>query len=269
MTTDRDFDRIATAWLADGPDELSDRVIDAVAGQIHVTRQRRAWRSPWRLPIMSTPVRVAGAAVVGVLVLGGVLVVLDRPSSSGVGGGPPASATVAPSSSTPASVAPAMSAFPVPALTQTFTSDRHGYSVRLPADSTATRATAPWTTGIDTLYDDPALDKLENAEMRLAVASAPLAEGQTPEAWLAPYCRSGAAGTSCGREVTIGGHVGHMDEDGASASGGTVATNGFIYDAVVVVEGRGYIFILDGHVNQAIFEALMASVILDPAAATD
>ena len=26
MTTDRDFDRIAAAWLADGPDELPDRV---------------------------------------------------------------------------------------------------------------------------------------------------------------------------------------------------------------------------------------------------
>jgi len=26
MTTDRDFDRIAMAWLADGPEELPDRV---------------------------------------------------------------------------------------------------------------------------------------------------------------------------------------------------------------------------------------------------
>ena len=42
MTTERDFDRIATAWLADGPDELSERVIDAAVDQIHLTRQRRA-----------------------------------------------------------------------------------------------------------------------------------------------------------------------------------------------------------------------------------
>ena len=42
MTTDRDFDRIAMAWLADGPDELSDRVLDTVVDQIHLTRQRRA-----------------------------------------------------------------------------------------------------------------------------------------------------------------------------------------------------------------------------------
>ena len=36
MTTDRDFDRIAAAWLADGPEELSDRVLDSVADQIHL-----------------------------------------------------------------------------------------------------------------------------------------------------------------------------------------------------------------------------------------
>ena len=30
MTTDRDFDLIATAWLAAGPDQLPDRVVEAV-----------------------------------------------------------------------------------------------------------------------------------------------------------------------------------------------------------------------------------------------
>ncbi|MEA2673857.1 MAG: hypothetical protein QOI92_1049 [Chloroflexota bacterium] len=29
MTTNSDFDRHASAWLADGPTELSDRVLDA------------------------------------------------------------------------------------------------------------------------------------------------------------------------------------------------------------------------------------------------
>lgn len=263
MTTERDFDRIAAAWLAEGPDELSVRVLDSVVDQVHLTGQRRSWRSPWRLPDMSTPVRIAGVAVIGVLVLG-VTVVLGGPSSPGVGG-PPAAPTAPPSTTT----RPSASAFPAPALTQTFTSDRHGYSVRLPADWTATRATASWTTGIDTLYDDPGLDKLGSAEMRLAVASAPLAPGQTPDAWMSPYCRSGSSGTACGREVTIGGHVGFMDEDGVSASGGTVESNGVMYGAVVVVDGRGYTFLLDGHVNQSIFDALMASVTFDPASATD
>ena len=73
MTTDRDFDRIAMAWLADGPEELSDRVLDAVADEVHATRQRHAPRLPRRFDSMTTSARVAAAAVIGVLVFGGAL----------------------------------------------------------------------------------------------------------------------------------------------------------------------------------------------------
>ena len=86
MTTDRDFDRIAMAWLADGPEELSDRVLDAVVDEIHVTRQRHALRLPWRFPSMTTPARVAAAAVIGVLAVGGALFVL-QPSRCSVSAG--------------------------------------------------------------------------------------------------------------------------------------------------------------------------------------
>ena len=61
MTTDSDLDRISRAWLVDGPDELSDRVLDAVSDQIHLTRQRRATRPPWRFSTMTVPARVAAA----------------------------------------------------------------------------------------------------------------------------------------------------------------------------------------------------------------
>jgi hypothetical protein len=97
MTTDRDFDRIAVAWLADGPEELSDRVLDAVVDEIHTTRQRHGLRLPWRFPAMTTPIRVAAAAVIGVLVVGGAFYVL-RPGGSSVGGpGPTPSPTPSPS----------------------------------------------------------------------------------------------------------------------------------------------------------------------------
>lgn len=52
MTTNIDFDRLAAAWLADGPSELNDRVLDSALREVHMTRQRRAMHAPWRFPAM-------------------------------------------------------------------------------------------------------------------------------------------------------------------------------------------------------------------------
>ena len=56
MTQERDFDRIARAWLAAGPDEAPDRAVTAVLQAIETTPQvRRPWRWPvWR-QIQMTP----------------------------------------------------------------------------------------------------------------------------------------------------------------------------------------------------------------------
>lgn len=96
MTTDRDFERIALAWLADGPEELSDRVLDAVVDEIHVTQQRHALRLPWRFPSMTTPARVAAAAAIGVLAIGGALYAFNSQPSVG-GPGPTPTPTISPS----------------------------------------------------------------------------------------------------------------------------------------------------------------------------
>ncbi len=265
MTTDRDLDRIVRAWLADGPEELSDRVIDAAVDQVHLTRQRRTFGVPWRLPTMTTPARIATAAVIGVLVFGGTLLFFGRPGQPAVGG-----AAATPSASVAPTTAPSAAAttIPIPALTQVITSSRHGYSVTVPSDWTFTPATAPWTTGIDILADDPGLDRIGNAEVTLAIASQPLS-GQSPSDWLAPYCRSGTTKTACGRVIAIGDQTGNVDEDGLSAEGGTVATGGVIFDAAVATGGRGYIFIMDGHVDRALFEAVLKTVRFDAANAID
>ena len=44
---------------------------------------------------------------------------------------------------------------------------------------------------------------------------------------------------------------------------------GVIFDAAVVVDRRGYEFTLDGHVDRALFDALLASVSFDAAGAID
>src|SRR5262245_25228723 len=69
MSTTTDFDRLARAWLDDGPTQLSDRALDAALTDVHLTRQRRALRVPWRFPQMPAPSRAAGVAVLVLVAL--------------------------------------------------------------------------------------------------------------------------------------------------------------------------------------------------------
>jgi hypothetical protein len=107
MSRAPDFDSIARQWLADGPVELSDRVLDAAFEEIHITRQRRAGRVPWRPSTMLTTIKfvAAGAAVVITLVLARGLFA-DRGSTPAVGTSP------APARSPALSLAPSPSAIP-------------------------------------------------------------------------------------------------------------------------------------------------------------
>jgi len=70
MTTDRDFDRIARAWLESSPDEAPDRTIAAVLDAVATTPQERTWQLALRrLQIMNRPfiaAVVAGALVVAI-----------------------------------------------------------------------------------------------------------------------------------------------------------------------------------------------------------
>ncbi len=110
MSTDRDFDRIAGAWLAEGPSELADRVLDAALDEIHQTHQRRALAIFTRAPMKAmTRQLVAMALVIGVLLIGGGAIL------AGVGRGPssPVSPGPSPSDSTRVSPAPTPAVSPL------------------------------------------------------------------------------------------------------------------------------------------------------------
>jgi hypothetical protein len=231
MTLDRDFERIASAWLADGPTELSDRVIDVVVDQIHLTRQRRAMRVPWRFPTMTMPARVAALIAVGALAIAGAIAL------SGIGGlsrsTPTPSATTQPSGN---------GAVPIPPLTQTFQSPRNGYSVKYPDTWTATPATAVWQMGKGVAWGDAAMDSLTGTTARLSVASQRVPAGQvgTPPIsdidWMTAYCMTGApVGTTqadCASRVAtwpvikFGLFNGRVDLDGQPAPSGTIGMIG-------------------------------------------
>ncbi len=71
MSSNLDFDRIADAWLADGPTHLAEGVIDAALDEIHRTRRRG-----WARPTLRNPfeTRLHGLGVIAAVVVAAVAV---------------------------------------------------------------------------------------------------------------------------------------------------------------------------------------------------
>lgn len=274
---ERGFDRLAEAFMADGPTVLADRVFDAAFDEVHVTRQRRVlWRVPWRFPTMNTFAKFAVAAV-AVIAIGFVGLSMLRPAGTG-----PGSPSTAPSPTVDPTATPSPTAEPTPtpeptpqptpaALTGQFTSERHGYAISVPADWSTRPAETAWTSGYvdfgqpgaDLIYD-PVLE----SDLFLAIASQPLGE-RTPAEWEAEIWQMvvadepAAAGCATDAQpVTI---------DGATGS---------ICNAVALVTegGRGYWVMLytsgdEAWINDTYdetwFASVLATVSLIPEGAVD
>jgi hypothetical protein len=260
MNADHEFDRIARAWLADGPERLPDRVLDALAEEIHLTRQRHAPRVPRRIPIMTSPARLAAAAVLGVLLVGGAAYYLGQPEEAAQGGpGPLRSPSPAPTGAIDTSTWIA------------FTSDRNGISVRYPTTWTPTKATASWPVGTD-LPDPPApiLDTFVSPEgVIVAVASQRLPANVAGETWLAGRQAGNAA-----RDPSYAicwPAVSQMDRTTVDGQPAWLHSACDRNEAVVFVAGRVYdiVELPDPYYNFALFRAFLSTVAFDPATAVD
>ena len=99
MTSERDFDRLARAWLAVGPDEAPDRAIAAVLQAAETVPQvrRRIRRPLWRFPEMNRlPMFATVVVAIAVVVGGGLFLTRSNEPASGVNtatGSPSASPT--------------------------------------------------------------------------------------------------------------------------------------------------------------------------------
>ncbi|MFL5718124.1 MAG: hypothetical protein ACJ77V_11155 [Chloroflexota bacterium] len=260
MTTDSDFDRITMAWLAEGPEELPDRVIDAAVDQIHLIRQRRGTRPPWRLPTMTMPARLAALIAVGALLLAGVAV---------VGGGRTAPTPTRSATPSAAAIAPPAG---LPVFDTSFISPRHGYGIRHPAGWTVLPATQSWQPGTTIRWGDSTLDAVQTTDARFAGAGQRLATGETAAQWFKAYClgtdkdagQCDSVPTSW-EPVKIAGSDGYIDLDGVDAWPGTIAPGGKVFDAVIVNGTTAWAFTLDGDVDRATFDAFLDKISLFPA----
>jgi Tol biopolymer transport system component len=81
MSDDRTIERSARAWLELGPTQAPDHAVEAALRTIDTTSQERDLRIPWRFPRMTLQTRLAAAAVVGVLAIGGAFLLLGRDTS--------------------------------------------------------------------------------------------------------------------------------------------------------------------------------------------
>ncbi len=113
MTRQRELDSLLDAFFAEGHDELADRVIDAALDQIDDTRQRRAKGMPRRIPPMTMFTRLAAAAVIGAVAIGGTLYLL-KPGQTAVVGAPSPTATASPTATPAPTPVPAPTPKPSP-----------------------------------------------------------------------------------------------------------------------------------------------------------
>lgn len=181
MTGRSTTERILDAYLAPEADRLPDRVVDAALADIARTRQRRRLPVPWRFPPMPKALRLATAALVGVIAVG--VIYLNLPGPNGTGGQSPSpspspSSTVAPSPS-PSEIAPGIIAW------TTYTSEIYEFDFGYPDD---------WTVGSSATREWQAGDTFEESAYKEGVVG-PDAGGVALAVWRMPVAASADVGT--------------------------------------------------------------------------
>jgi hypothetical protein len=269
MTANEGLERqVADYYASEAPQRAPDWVLRSALETIDHTPQRRVViRVPRRFQFMNSYAKVAIAAVVVIAVGIAGLSFLGPASPSGVGG--PSTASPSPSPSSTPSPSPSASPVVPPALTETFTSNLHGFSISYPTGWVPRPATDPWTTGApdfmstqgDVIYDPVLQDHLW-----IVVASQPLA-GKSGTQWANDLLNAMAAVDDCGlplEPITIDGSVGQ------ACSGS---------DAAAVAAGdRGYMVWLHtsgddpaavAPYDREYFKAILATLQLTPEDAVD
>ena len=258
--------------LREGPADEGGYRAEAVdfSTDAHVESRRglRAGRSSLRLGRRSpgtSPVFAAldSVALLLVVVFAG-FVLLQRTIPGGSGGSPPPTER--------ASASP----IPVPLLTETFVSTRNGFSVRYPEGWSTKAATTSWLPNTLVPFGNSAFDELKlQGVARLVVASQRLEAGQTEASWIASYgqqyyLRRCSGDPAAWPRVMVDGRSGYLDLNACPLpADASFSTPDVAFDVIVFAGDRVYRIGLDGAVDLGYFEAILATVRLDPGSAMD
>lgn len=92
MSGQSEIQRTLDGYLSEGPDRVADQALARALDAVDRTQQRRGLLAPWRFPRMNTYTRLAAAAAVAVVALGGALYLIGpRPGVGGPSATPSAS----------------------------------------------------------------------------------------------------------------------------------------------------------------------------------
>jgi hypothetical protein len=270
MTTQRDLERALDAFLAQGADEVADRVIDDALLTIDHTNQRRVLSASWRFFPMISIARTATAVIAVAVLIGGAAYVL---APGGQVGGP--TPTESPSASPAESPSPSPSTLAIdPATWVPYTSERYGYTLEHPADWTIKPSQSDWGPGAihsDVSQWADAISDPQGGDVAggytIFAGRQDLETGQTPESWTARYItnKERDAGGVCGdisadryEPVEIGGETGQRIE--------MVCAGASFYTAAIVVhDGSAYLVAVATQSNSRdaraleLFDAVLAS----------
>jgi hypothetical protein len=252
MIDDRSLERTARSWIEEGPTAAPPQAVETALRRIETTSQERDWHVPWRTPPMTLPARLVAAAVIGALVVAGAVAL----GGLGIGRSTPTPvSTTAPSPAGTSS--PSAAAIVAPPLAETFTSSRYGYAVKHPTGWTVAPATKTWSEIGTNLWNSGINDEIHGKDVRFSGASIAI-DGQQPDQWIKAY--AGVSDPASWPRIDIGGQSGYLTADGSPAAGGAITPSSVYFDVVVVVDGRGYNFDMDGHVDRAYLQAMLDTV---------
>lgn len=231
MNATRDPERILAAWLDEGPTDLPDATRRAILTALPTTQQaRRGLLAPRRFLEMNGYSRLAAAALVAVVAVGGALYVIgQRP-----GPGP----AVTPTPTAAATMA-----------TERFTSPLYGYTVEILEPWGSLAATERWPAGAVVDPDQAYVDRFKPSSSPLGaavmMAAQPIPEGTTALAWMTGWAEQReanggmCAGPASGwTDATVAGAAARRFEGPCLPQSG-VTTN--FVELVWVIDGTGYI----------------------------